>query len=105
MQSRGIWVALGLAVLVGGLIWWSEEDEKRKAEKPTPKADAPRILEIPLDQFQRVELKRAGRGFHHRAAAGCGLAHYGAASLQRRSRRGAGDGEGAEPVGFSQAGG
>lgn len=58
MQSRGLWVAAGLAVILSGLIWWSIEDEKKKADKPEAKADAPRILDIPVDQFQRLELKR-----------------------------------------------
>ena len=55
---RRLWIAAGLAVALSGLIWWSLEDEKKKAEKPEAKAGAPRILDIPVDQFQRIELKR-----------------------------------------------
>jgi len=55
---RGLWVTLGVGVLVGGLVWWSLEDEKKRGDQPERKADAPRILDLPVDAVKRVELKR-----------------------------------------------
>lgn len=57
MPNRGLLVAvLLLAVLAGG-IYWSNKDEERKAGAPP--ADAPpKLLEIPEDQFARIEIKR-----------------------------------------------
>lgn len=57
MQKR-LWVATGLALILSGAIWWSLEDEKKKAAKPEAKEDAPRILDIPAADVTKLEFKR-----------------------------------------------
>lgn len=59
MNTRGLLVAVALAAVLGGGIWWSLQDEKAKEGKPA--ADAPpKILEIPEGQFKRIEITRIG---------------------------------------------
>jgi hypothetical protein len=59
MQFRGLLIAAGaLAVLSAG-VWFSNRAEKAKEGKPDPDA-APKIVEIPTDQIQQVEIAKGG---------------------------------------------
>ncbi len=60
MKFRGLLAAVIVLAALGGAAWWSERKEKADANKPA--ADAtPKILSIPEDQFQQVDLvKKAG---------------------------------------------
>jgi len=55
MQVRGLLVAAVLLAALGGLVWWSNTAEKAKESKPDPNAP-PKIVEIPSDQIQQVEV-------------------------------------------------
>lgn len=50
--------AIALAV-VGGLVYWSEQEEKKKEGKPAADA-SPKLLEVPEDQIAQIELKKKG---------------------------------------------
>ncbi len=57
MRMRGLLIAtVVLAALAGG-IWWSNKSEEAKAKKPASDAP-PKILEIPEDQLQKVEIRK-----------------------------------------------
>jgi len=58
MSFRGLLVALGTLIVLGGGVWWS--NKAKKADEGKPDKDAPpKILSIPEDQFKEVQLKRA----------------------------------------------
>lgn len=57
-QQRGLWAAIAIALVLAGAVFWSLEDEKKNADKPPERADAPRIFDIPEDQFKKIELAR-----------------------------------------------
>lgn len=57
MPNRGLIVAAVLLVLLGGGIYWSNLEEEKKAGAPAKDAP-PKILEIPEDQFTKVDIKR-----------------------------------------------
>ena len=59
MNTRGLLVAIGLALVLGGGVWWSLQDEKAKEGKPEAKADSPRLIEVKEADFTRVEIRRA----------------------------------------------
>ena len=54
---------LGLAAIalaaVGGLVYWSNLEEKKKEGKPAADA-SPKLLEVPEDQIVQVEMKKKG---------------------------------------------
>ncbi len=57
MKFRGLLVAVVLLAAMGGLLWWSKKAEKAKEGKPA--ADAPpKLLSIPEDQVQQVEIRK-----------------------------------------------
>ena len=59
MKFRGLLAAAVVLVALGGAAWWSEKKEKADAAKPA--ADAtPKILTIPEDQFQQIDLTKKG---------------------------------------------
>lgn len=60
MKFRGLLAAVVVLAAIGGAAWWSERKEKADASKPA--ADTtPKILSIPEDQFQQIDLvKKAG---------------------------------------------
>ena len=59
MVSRGLLVALvALALLVGG-VYWSEKAKTAEEGKP-PKDAPPKLLAVPEDQIQKVEIKKQG---------------------------------------------
>ncbi len=58
MKLRLAFAAIALAV-VGGLVYWSDQDEKKKEGKPAADA-SPRLVEIPEDQIVQLEMKKRG---------------------------------------------
>src|SRR5579872_2551665 len=57
MKFRGLLAAVVVLAALGGAAWWSEKKEKADAAKPA--ADAtPKILSIPEDQFQQIDLAK-----------------------------------------------
>ena len=59
MRLRGLLVAAALLAALSGAVWYSNKLEKEKEGKPA--ADAPpKLLEIPSDQIQQVEVTRKG---------------------------------------------
>ena len=57
MPNRGLLVAVALLAVLAGGIYWSNQDEEKKVGAPAKDAP-PKILEIPEDQFVRIEIKR-----------------------------------------------
>lgn len=57
MQQTRLWIATALALVLGFAIWYTDRLEKDPA-KPKPAEGAERLIEIPQDQLNRVELKR-----------------------------------------------
>ncbi len=57
MPNRGLLVAVALLALLAGGIYWSNRDEEKKVGAPAADA-SPKLLEIPEDQFTRIEVKR-----------------------------------------------
>lgn len=59
MKFRGLLAAAVVLAALGGAAWWSEKKEKADAAKPA--ADAtPKILSVPEDQFQQIDLTKKG---------------------------------------------
>ena len=57
MPNRGLLVAAALLALLAGGIYWSNQEEAKKAGAPS--ADGPpKLLEIPEDQFVKITIKR-----------------------------------------------
>lgn len=60
MKFRGLLAAVVVLAGLGGAAWWSEKREKVDAAKP-PADSPPKILTIPEDQFQQIDLaKKSG---------------------------------------------
>jgi hypothetical protein len=59
MQTKGLLAALGLLVLLGGAVWYSNKVEKEKADRPDPDAP-PKIVEIPADQIRQIDIAHKG---------------------------------------------
>src|SRR5580700_5307835 len=59
MKFRGLLAAAIVLAALGGGAWWSEKKEKADAGKPATDA-APKILSIPEDQFQQIDLAKKG---------------------------------------------
>lgn len=57
MPNRGLLVAVALLAVLAGGIYWSNQDEEKKVGAPAKDAP-PKILEIPEDQFAKIEIKR-----------------------------------------------
>jgi len=59
MKFKGLLAAVVVLAALGGAVWWSEKKEKADAAKPA--ADAtPKVLVIPEDQFQQIDLVKKG---------------------------------------------
>jgi hypothetical protein len=60
MKLRGLLIGVALLAVLGGLAWWSERQQKAEEGKP-PKDAPPKLVSIPDDQIQQVEIaKREG---------------------------------------------
>lgn len=57
MPGRGLLIAAVLAALLGAGIWYSNRLEKQKESKPPD--SSVKLLEIPEDQFQQIEIGKA----------------------------------------------
>jgi hypothetical protein len=57
MRIRGLLVALGLLVLLGGGIWWSNRAAKDKDSKPAPDAP-PKIVALREADFKNIAIDR-----------------------------------------------
>jgi hypothetical protein len=57
--SRGLLIAAALLALLAGGVWYSNKLEKEKEGKPPAEASA-KLLDIPEDQFEQVEIAKAG---------------------------------------------
>ena len=57
MPNRGLLVAVALLAVLAGGIYWSNVDEEKNVGAPAKDAP-PKILEIPEDQFAKIEIKR-----------------------------------------------
>jgi hypothetical protein len=55
MRFRGLLVAVVVLAALGGGIYWSNKVKEAEADKPDPNAP-PKILSIPEDQFQQIEI-------------------------------------------------
>lgn len=65
MNQRSLYVALGLAALLGGGVWWSLQDEEKAASKGAKTQNAPeggftKLLDLPASQFTAIELRKLG---------------------------------------------
>jgi hypothetical protein len=61
MKLRGLLISAALLAVLSGMVWWSNKREKEKEGKPA--ADAPpKVLEIPEDQVQQIEVKKKDTG-------------------------------------------
>ncbi|MCS6952210.1 MAG: DUF4340 domain-containing protein [Bryobacterales bacterium] len=58
MRIRGLLVALVVLAALGGAVYWSNKAKKAEETKPSPDAP-PKILSIPEDQFQQIEIRKA----------------------------------------------
>jgi hypothetical protein len=59
MRFRGLLIAaVVLAILAGG-VYWSNKSEKAKADKPAA-GESPKLVSIPEDQVQQIEIKKTG---------------------------------------------
>ena len=58
MKSTGLLVAVGLLLVAGAGVWWSNKSEAEKGSKPAEGA-APKILSLVESDIVRVEWKRA----------------------------------------------
>jgi hypothetical protein len=59
MQFRGLLIAAAALAILGGLVWWSNKAEATKETAADPNAP-PKILEIPADQIQKVNITKNG---------------------------------------------
>jgi hypothetical protein len=59
MRMRGLWMAVVLLALLAGGLWWSNRSEEARAKKAGPQPAA-KIIDIPMEQMQKVEIRRAG---------------------------------------------
>ncbi|MGO9097071.1 MAG: DUF4340 domain-containing protein [Bryobacteraceae bacterium] len=59
LRMRGLWMAVALLALLAGGLWWSNRKEAEKAKKGGPQPAA-KITDIPMEQMQKVEVRRPG---------------------------------------------
>jgi hypothetical protein len=57
MKQTGLFAAVGVLAVLGGLVWWTKQNPK-KAEPTTP--DAPKILALGEDQIEGIRIVRTG---------------------------------------------
>jgi hypothetical protein len=56
MKPKGLLIAVVLLAVLGGLVWWSNKAEAKKAAKGTDTGT--KLLSIPADQFQEIQIKK-----------------------------------------------
>ncbi len=59
MGLRRLLIAVVLLAALGSLVYWSNRAKKAEADKPVAGA-SPKLMSIPEDQFQKIEIRRAG---------------------------------------------
>lgn len=59
MQTKGLLVAAVVLALLAGGVWYSNKVERDKEGKPDPDSP-PKIVEIPADQIQQIDIDRLG---------------------------------------------
>jgi len=59
MGMRRLLIAVALLAALGGLLWWSNKRKKAEADKPFASA-TPKLMSVPEDQFQKIEIRRRG---------------------------------------------
>ncbi len=59
MSWRRLVIAVALLAALGGLAWWSNKRKKAEADKPLASA-TPKLLSVPEDQFQKIEVRKKG---------------------------------------------
>ena len=65
MNDRRLYGALGLAVLLGGGVWWSLRQEEKAASNGAKDQNAPdatftKLLDLPTSQIVGLELRKLG---------------------------------------------
>lgn len=58
MKSGGLFTALGLLVVLGGLVWWSNKHPDTSAASKTP--PAPKLIAVDAKQIDTIRLAKAG---------------------------------------------
>lgn len=59
MSWRRLVIAVALLAALGGLVWWTNKRKKAEADKPFASA-TPKLMNIPEDQFQKIEIRKSG---------------------------------------------
>jgi len=59
MNPKRLIVAAALLIGLSGALWYSNKQESEKANAPSPDAP-PKILDLPNDQFAKIEIDRMG---------------------------------------------
>jgi len=57
MKPTGLLVAVAVLALLGGAVWWSNKKQATAAKSPTDTTT--KLLTIPDDQFQEIQIKKA----------------------------------------------
>src|SRR5271169_2272294 len=64
MKSKGLLVASFLLLMLSGVIWWSNR-KSAKADKTPVEITTVKLLNVPEDQIQEIEIKkRTGDSIH-----------------------------------------
>jgi hypothetical protein len=58
MKAGGLYTALGLLVVLGGLVWWSNKHPSTDAKSKTP--PAPKLISVDSKQIETVRIAKAG---------------------------------------------
>jgi len=59
MRIRGLLIAVVVLAALAGGVYWSNKVKKAEEGKPSPDAP-PKVLSIPQDQFQQIEIHKGG---------------------------------------------
>ncbi|MBL8242367.1 MAG: DUF4340 domain-containing protein [Bryobacterales bacterium] len=57
MDPKRLMIAALVLIGLSGALWWSNKQEQKPAASPD---DAPKVLEIPQDQINKIEIRRMG---------------------------------------------
>ena len=94
MKPKGLLIAVVLLAVLGGVVWWSNKKQAKTAAKGTDTST--KILTIPDDQFQEIQIKKVTGEVIDLDARRRQVAHDRAQAAAGRSGRGRVDGD--EPV-------